>query len=236
MIDFEKLLRPITTRISNLVSRAVVALVDDSKRIQDVQLSVLKGETREGVERFQEYGFTSVPHPGAEAVVLFPGGSRDHGLCVAVDDRRYRLKGLEDGEVAIYTDEGDKITIKRGGMIEISCATKAIIKAPLIDLTSPTTDAEVRGTTYREAEDIMLGTTGAGFTALATALGVAGGALSSAGADPVLAALAPSAATSIASAGAALTGAAAAQTAAASGVTGFTAGAATYLSTKVRLS
>jgi phage baseplate assembly protein V len=120
MIDLgsiRQLLRPLQQRVSNLVARAVVNLVSDDVKMQVVQLTILEGETREGAERFQEYGFTSVPLEGAEAVVLSVGGRRDHLLVVAVDDRRNRLKDLVAGEVALYTDEGAKVHLKRGRIV-----------------------------------------------------------------------------------------------------------------------
>lgn len=125
----QKLLRPLQNRVLNMVARAVLNLADDAKGIQVVQVSV--PETRTG-ERFQQYGFTSVPLDGAEAVVLFVGGSRDHPLVVAVDDRRHRLNGLQPGEVAIYTDEGDQVVIKRGGTIEAVASTEIKATAPLV--------------------------------------------------------------------------------------------------------
>lgn len=130
----QRALRPLATRIANLVARAVVSLVDDDERMQVLQLGVLSGETRGDVERVQNYGFTSVPLEGSEAVVLFVGGRRDHGLAVAVDDRRHRLTGLEPGEVAIYTDEGDRVVIERGGTVRVTASTKVVVDAPLVEL------------------------------------------------------------------------------------------------------
>lgn len=123
MSDVRAILRSISNRVMLTVARGVVSLVGDTTKIQTLQLALLKREIREGVERFQNYGFTAKPHVGAEGVVVFVGGNRDHGLCIAVDDRRYRLKGLADGEVAIYTDEGDKIHLKRGNVIEVTTKT-----------------------------------------------------------------------------------------------------------------
>jgi phage baseplate assembly protein V len=123
----DHLLRPIRTRIANLAARALVRLVNDGAKLQVVQLGVLAGETREGCERFQEYGFTSVPLAGAEAVVIFPGGSRDHGLVVAVDDRRYRKKDLQPGEVALYNNDGLFVLLKSG---------RAVVTAPELRLGS----------------------------------------------------------------------------------------------------
>lgn len=143
--QFQRLLAPLARRVDNMVARAVVKVVRDTTTLQSIQLEVLKNETRDNVERFQEYGFTSVPKPGAEAVVVFAGGDRSHGLIVAIDDRRYRLRGLEEGEVAIYTDEGDRVHIKRGGVIEVvagdtiyASATSVVIDADSVTLGAPT--------------------------------------------------------------------------------------------------
>lgn len=113
-----------------MVSRAVIKLVTDAAKLQKVQISMLADEERGDVERFQNYGFTSVPHADAEAIAVSVGGSRSHMVVIAVDDRRYRLAGLEDGEVAIYTDEGDKIVLKRGREIEVTAGTRFIVHAP----------------------------------------------------------------------------------------------------------
>ncbi len=124
MIDqLNRLLAPLKVRIANMIARSVVQIVDDSMKMQTLQLGVLEDETREGIERAQNYGFTSVPLEGAEAIVAFVGGRRDHGIAIVVDDRRYRLKSLQNGEVAMYTDEGDSIVIKRGGTVEINGST-----------------------------------------------------------------------------------------------------------------
>ena len=115
-----RLLAPLQRRIMLIIGRAVIKAVNDDSKMQALQISLLNGELRDGVERVQNYGFTSHPHNGAEGVCLFVGGDRSHGLVIAVDDRRYRLKGLKQGEVAIYSDEGDSIVLKRGNEIEIN--------------------------------------------------------------------------------------------------------------------
>ena len=127
MEQLRKLLRPLATRVANMVSRAVVQLPDDTAKLQLLQLSVGPDETRDRCERFQEYGLTSVPLEGAEAVVLFPNGRRDHGLVVAVADRRYRLAGLSPGDVALY---------RAGGLHLVLREDRASITAPEVRLGS----------------------------------------------------------------------------------------------------
>lgn len=214
--EFQKLLKPLASRVANLVSRAVVERVNDAPKLQEVQLSVLAEETREGVEHFQRYGFTSVPLSGAEAVVLFVGGRRDHGLVVAVDDRRHRPTGLQPGEVAVYSETGASVVLKADGSVEVNPAAGAVVKL------AGSVESAVLGSTYRAQEAVMNGV-------LSTQLAAAGMALNAAGVDPTLVGLAPAAATSLVTAGTALSAAAVAPST-------FEAGAATYLSQKVKLS
>ena len=143
MQALRRALQPLQQRVMLMISRALVLVVKDVAGLQGLQVSLLADEVREDVERFQEYGFTSHPHPGAEAVAACVAGSRDHVLVIAVDDRRYRLRSLVQGEVAIYTDEGDKIVLKRGGIIEMTAATKVVITSPLVQCSG---NLEVAGT------------------------------------------------------------------------------------------
>lgn len=131
MSAVDRILNPLRRGLRLMVSRAVVTLVDDGVRLQGLQVRLLADELRGDVERFQQYGFTSVPHAGAEAIALSVGASRDHAVVISVDDRRYRLVGLEAGEAAMYTDEGDRIVLRRGGVVEIHAAAELQVHAPL---------------------------------------------------------------------------------------------------------
>jgi len=125
---------PFKHRIYNMISRAVVESTNDAEGLQLLKLAILAKENRSGVERFQDYGFSSNPKNGAEALVVCPQGNREHVIAVKVDDRRFRLKSLAEGEVALYTDEGDKIHFKRGGLIEVLAASKVNIQSPLVQM------------------------------------------------------------------------------------------------------
>jgi len=124
----KRVIDPLKRKVLLSIARAIIKAVDDAPQAQRMQLGLFADEVRDSVERFQEYGFTSVPHPDAEAVCVFPGGSRSHGVIIAVEDRRYRLTGLSAGEVALYTDEGDYIKLKRGNQIEISTDKATFLK------------------------------------------------------------------------------------------------------------
>jgi phage baseplate assembly protein V len=115
----------------------VLKLINDAAGIQEVQALLLAGEVMDGIERVQDYGFTSVPLPGAEALALSVCGHRSHTVIVRADDRRYRLRGLAGGEVAIYTDEGDRIHLKRGRVVEIVTETLRIDAGTKVEITTP---------------------------------------------------------------------------------------------------
>lgn len=133
------ILRPVHRRMVLAIGRAIVRLVDDAAKVQKAQVTVLAGETK-AVERFQQYGFTSVPLAGMEGIVVFPGAAREHGVMVAIGDRMFRLKGLQPGEVALYTDEGDRIVLKRGREIEIVAGTKVRVETPRLEVTGDIVD------------------------------------------------------------------------------------------------
>lgn len=150
------LLRPIENRLRNLAGRAVVKLVADAKKLQLVQLEALEAiedgdpEVVPDAEHHQAYGFSSVPHEGAEAILLFPNGDRGHPIAVAVSDRRYRPTGGQAGEVFLYTDEGDKIRMGRGHVISIE--TSGTLKLG----SSSASEGAIKGTSRNTAEQTFL--------------------------------------------------------------------------------
>ena len=103
--------------LRNLISRCTVALANAGGKLQSLQIRMLAGEVKDGVEHLEPYGFTSCPHPGAEGVAVFPGGDRSHGVVVVLADRRYRLQGLKTGEMAIHDDQGQSVHLTRDGIV-----------------------------------------------------------------------------------------------------------------------
>jgi phage baseplate assembly protein V len=156
------MVRPVAQRVANSIARAVVELVDDTKKMQLLQLTVLAGEVRDDCEHFQGFGFYSVPHVGAEAVVLFPNGDRGRPLVVATDDRRYRPTGGVAGEVGLYNSTtGTRVRLMPSGDVILTPATGQTIQL------GGTGQPMIRGTVYRAAEDVL-------FTAICGALNTLG--------------------------------------------------------------
>ncbi|NBF04703.1 phage baseplate assembly protein V [Pseudomonas sp. Fl5BN2] len=109
--------------LTRLLARGTVVLANSANKLQSLQMRLTAGEVNDDMEHFEPYGFTSNPLAGAEGIATFLGGDRSHAVVLVVADRRYRLQALAAGEVAIYTDEGDKIHFKRGRIIDIDTAT-----------------------------------------------------------------------------------------------------------------
>lgn len=122
---------------NNTVARGELALVNPGGKMQALQMRLTAGETKDNMEHFEPYGFTSNPHPGAEAVAVFVGGDRSHGVVLVVADRRFRLQALKPGEVALHTDEGDCLHFKRGREIEIKTATLRITADTAVAFDTP---------------------------------------------------------------------------------------------------
>jgi phage gp45-like len=105
-----------------------------------VDMQGLAGESVAG-ELFQHYGFSSAPLPGAEYIAVPVGGNSKHTVVVASEDGRYRIT-LKDGEVSLYTDEGDYVHMKRGRVVEVVTETllvkasgKVRFETPVVEMT-----------------------------------------------------------------------------------------------------
>ena len=111
----ERLMAPLRRRVMLMVGRAVLRRPpDDSTARQLLQVEGLAGEVLDGVERMQEYGFTSVPPEGAEVLLVAPGGMRQHPIAVAVEDARRRPTGSGAGTVIVYgARDGDAEGVAR---------------------------------------------------------------------------------------------------------------------------
>lgn len=126
------------SRILNYISRGTLALTNAARKMQSLQLRLTAGEVKDNVEHFEPYGFTSNPHPGAEAIVAFVGGDRSHAVGLIVADRRFRLQKLKSGEVAMFDDLGNKIVFERTQM-KVDAVQHLDITAPTCHITATTT-------------------------------------------------------------------------------------------------
>lgn len=119
--------------------RATLQRLDATQPIPPAQVRGLAGEQL-AVELMQHYGMASAPLQGAELVVLPIGGRSSHGVIIASVDGRYRIE-LQAGEVALHTDEGDHVHLKRGRVVEIVTDTLLVKASTKVRLETPVVEA-----------------------------------------------------------------------------------------------
>ena len=141
-----ELIRQLFRRVRLTVGRAVLTGVDDAPRMQTVQVEGLAGVVVDGAERFQQYGLSSHPVEGAEAVLFGLGGMLQHPVVASVDDRRYRPRDIAKGEVVVYgpkdSTAGQRVHFLANGDIRMEVASafvelspaKCVIDAAVIEL------------------------------------------------------------------------------------------------------
>lgn len=105
-------------RLMSLVAIGRVAASSSlgGRGARQLQVRFDGAEIRDNTPLLNSYGFASRPHPGADVVVLFPGGNRAAGFIVATNDRRYQVE-LAGGEVAIHDDQGQRVHLTRAGIV-----------------------------------------------------------------------------------------------------------------------
>lgn len=177
MRGITKLVAPIRRSVQALLARGVGRLSNAAGPMQTLQIELHRDEVLDRIEHLEPYGFTAHPQAGHEVLAASLNGHRGHTVVLVTPDRRYRKTGLEPGEVALYTDEGDYILFKRGGNIEVVASAKVKVTAPDVEviasakvkITSPLTEivgnVTVSGT---------LGVTGVATVGGLAATGVAG--------------------------------------------------------------
>lgn len=101
--------------IRSILGRGVLKSTNEETKLRSIDAEYLPGEVLDGLEHFEPYGFGSRATEGAEVVAAFFNGDRSHGVVLVTADRRYRLK-LENGEVAIFDDQGQKVHLMRDGI------------------------------------------------------------------------------------------------------------------------
>lgn len=117
--------------------RGVLNFVKSTPVIQQGQVSGLADEHLQDVELMQQFGFTSVPPQGTDAVILPIGGSTSYSVIIATEHGQFRVKSLKSGEVAIYDQSGSVITLKQGKVIDIQCDCLTINATQKVDITTP---------------------------------------------------------------------------------------------------
>jgi phage baseplate assembly protein V len=129
-------------RVMLMIGRGRLTTGQDDGPVQRHQVRLGALEVRDNTPRLAEYGFTSMPPPGSDAVLVFIGGDRSNGVMIATGHQASRLKRLQPGEAALYDNLGQRVFLTRKGVvIEGAGLPVAIRNTPEVTLKA---DAKVR--------------------------------------------------------------------------------------------
>lgn len=122
-------------RIRMAVAAVTISATDDSGPVHKVQGRV-RGtpETIDNLQTLNLYGFASHAPVGSDALALFGNGDRSNGVIVATANQAARPRNQKQGEVTIYTDEGDTISFKQGHTIAITTTGTVAVTATTINI------------------------------------------------------------------------------------------------------
>jgi len=120
-----KLITRTQQRVQSLVTRAVLTRVDDSKKIQRVQIQLLADEEEDDVEHFQPSGWSFVPESGAECLAFAVGGDRAHTVVLGVNDGSKRPKGTAPGTGGCYQKGEWRIYVDSSGVVHVGAKSGA---------------------------------------------------------------------------------------------------------------
>lgn len=110
-----------------MILRGVIRRVDDAPKCQTVQASARSGEDLEG-ERFQEFGISTVPPVGTEAIAVQIAGTYDTEVIVATESREHRPRNMAAGDVVLYDAHGHQIRLVSSAIQLGSGASKGVAR------------------------------------------------------------------------------------------------------------
>jgi phage gp45-like len=102
-------------RLLSLVGLGKITGTRDDAPVRVAQVWLSEVDTRDQTGVMQGYGFSSRPHPGADAAYICLGGDKSKMVIIQTHDQRYMFT-LTEGEIAMHDDLGQSIHLTRTGI------------------------------------------------------------------------------------------------------------------------
>ena len=125
-------------RVQMQTASVTISATNDKGPVHLVQGKV-RGtpETIDNLQTLNLYGFASHAPIGSDALVIFGNGDRSNGAIVATANQKARPRNQKSGEVTIYTDEGDSISLQQGHIVVVTTKTVTINAATAVTINAP---------------------------------------------------------------------------------------------------
>lgn len=117
---------------NNVIVRRVRVRGLTESKVQKAHVQGHDNYAREGVERFQEYGFAANGGDGEGLVIEVDG----HTIIIAMD-RLGDRPSLGDGEVSVWHRAGHRMTLKDDGLVQVDCKRFVINAEDGVDINTP---------------------------------------------------------------------------------------------------
>jgi phage gp45-like len=117
---------------SNVIVRRVRVRGLAEGKVQKGQVDGHDNYSREGVERFQEYGFAANGGDGEGLVIEVDG----HTILIAMD-RLGDRPALGGGEVCMWHRAGHRVTLKDSGLVQVDCKRLVINAEEEVQFNTP---------------------------------------------------------------------------------------------------
>ncbi|MTK12711.1 MAG: phage baseplate assembly protein V [Clostridiaceae bacterium] len=156
MSDTDAAMRRLGRRLLLAIACGRVTGVTDTGNVQTMQVQLGDDEVRDNTPRPAEFGFSSLPPVGSDAVIIFVGGDRSNGVVVATGNQTLRMKAMSPGETAIYDASGKHVYLSKDGIVieakgqpvTVNNASQVTINATAVTINASTTlngDVTVNG-------------------------------------------------------------------------------------------
>jgi phage gp45-like len=104
-------------RIVNAMAPGTINQVDDTGTVATVQVQVGYQEVMDGKPLLQQFGFSSVPPIGSDAMVMFIAGDRSNGVVLGTNHQSTRPTGRQPGETTVFNSTGMWIYLSSTGVV-----------------------------------------------------------------------------------------------------------------------
>lgn len=112
-----RLINELKKAVRLMVGKCIIEAASKEPDGVNADIMLLGNERHYGLRLMQHYGFASVPNADSEGVALFVGGARDNGIVIASQGDASKIPALEKGEVALFSEFGQTIVLKKDGSI-----------------------------------------------------------------------------------------------------------------------
>ncbi|WP_417423624.1 phage baseplate assembly protein domain-containing protein [Hoeflea sp.] len=138
--------KDVADKVRGMVRRATIRNVKDDGQTQTASVEVADGVWRDDIEIMHPYGMAANP-PEDGALVLLLAVAGDEGDLVALPagNPSRRMGKLNPGDSGLYNEAGDKVIVRRDGVIEIAAGASVQVVVGGVSFTVSPAGVDIEG-------------------------------------------------------------------------------------------